>query len=357
MTLDMPERSCIVKDGLRAPALSPIVRLPTQARQMSVLGAMFRRVSEAHLSIAYEGPSVDAGTMDVRDLAPALLALGEVCQEANRILNGDRATLSVRVHADFPRGSFVIRLELVQTLIEQARTALFIGTAAISAQDILKFLGLKDMTLPGVIQFLKRLRGEKPHHAEPAGDGRVQVSVTGDNNVVLIDNEVAKLADSPRVRDGIRRMLEPLERDGIDKFEVRDDQRVVERIERQEVPYFTAAAADEPPMEQALLDSTSEAILLVIRPSFEKQYAWTVSAGDAPFAAWMLDDEFHAKVQADEFAFAAGDALRVRMRVVQRRGPSGRLIIERSIVEVVDVIPAPRPRQLNLLPPDDEGEG
>jgi hypothetical protein len=52
--------------------------------------------------VAYDGPEVAGGHMDVADLAPALLGIGEACREANAILNGDRATVSVRIRAVQP---------------------------------------------------------------------------------------------------------------------------------------------------------------------------------------------------------------------------------------------------------------
>ena len=45
-------------------------------------------MSTSHFGIAFEGPAFDDGEIDVRDLAPALLALGDVIQAANHALNG-----------------------------------------------------------------------------------------------------------------------------------------------------------------------------------------------------------------------------------------------------------------------------
>lgn len=40
-------------------------------------------------TIKYDGPELSGGEMDVRDLTPALLALGEIAKVANQKFNGD----------------------------------------------------------------------------------------------------------------------------------------------------------------------------------------------------------------------------------------------------------------------------
>jgi hypothetical protein len=61
--------------------------------------------------IVYDGPSVRNGEMDVRELAPALMAIADLCQEANTILNGSDAVVGVNIKA-IRRGSFLAHLVL-----------------------------------------------------------------------------------------------------------------------------------------------------------------------------------------------------------------------------------------------------
>lgn len=70
-------------------------------------------MAERTFSLAYLGPSVDDGSMDVRTLAPALLALSDVFRFANETVNPKSPPVALDIRAT-TRGSFEIHLILKQ---------------------------------------------------------------------------------------------------------------------------------------------------------------------------------------------------------------------------------------------------
>lgn len=50
-------------------------------------------MSEARFSLIFRGLAVDNGEIDVHDLAPALLAVGDLLQAANQAINGEQAAV------------------------------------------------------------------------------------------------------------------------------------------------------------------------------------------------------------------------------------------------------------------------
>ena len=300
--------------------------------------------------IAYDGDALQDGSMDVRDLAPALLALGELLQGANRILNSDRATLAVKVQSDFKTGSFDIGIVLLQGVMMQF--ASFFGPHQIkTAKEIAEYVGLvtgvnvKDLNL---LSLLKWLRGRKPD-AKRLEDGTVSVKVTGDNNAVeikIVRGAVYDMASDPICRASAEKVVKPLNLKGIDRFEVRKGQQVIETITKEDLPAFVLPIPPE-----RILDDTPPMIQVVevVKPSFAEDLTWTLSDGSGGrFDAVMKDPVFIERVQSGE-DFRIGDLLRVTIQTHQSLTATG-LRTRREVVQVIEEIKAPRQAQLLPVP-------
>jgi hypothetical protein len=58
------------------------------------------------ITVSYDGPELAGGRMDMRYLAPAMLATAKLFEHTAQEMYGSAAALKIDVQADFQRGSF-----------------------------------------------------------------------------------------------------------------------------------------------------------------------------------------------------------------------------------------------------------
>jgi hypothetical protein len=305
-------------------------------------------MSEVTFQLAYDGESVRNGSMDVADLAPALLAVGELITEANRILNEDRASVAVRVESDFKKSSFEISLIVDQGVIDQAK-AILTGHGITNADALLHILfgGTSVAAITGLIKIFKALKGEKPKEITIINNNNnTTIIETASGNMLSgVDRSSAALYGDDSVRETLGKVVKPLDRPGIDTLVIRKNKEVLERVSKDEAPYFHPQPipdrADDPPV----VDDTRVRVLEIVRLAFRKGIKSRFSDGTVEFEADVTDDVFLKQIERGE-SFAKGDALRVYLRQKTWRDRDGKLRSEYEVAEVVEHLK--RPTQLRF---------
>lgn len=287
----------------------------------------------AHFSIKYDGPALVAHQMDVRELAPALMALASLLEEANREAYPDGNEVRVQVKGTFKGGSFGVDLIALQSIKDQL-VSLLNGpesTAAATLFGILGGVGLVKGVYAGLIQLIKWLNGRKPSSITRVDDHEVVEIRTDDTVETLeIDLIAGKLYRSRQVRQSLAKVLKPLERDGIDVFAAGRHGKSETVIEKCDLPAFTDAAQEA----DVASDNTMLRILVQVESAvFRDGNKWRVSDGSTTFHAAMEDVDFIARVDAGLERFGKGDVLIVDMRRVQLITDNG-LKSEWSIIKV-----------------------
>ncbi len=186
-------------------------------------------------SIVYDGPPVSEGTIDARDLAPALLAFADLVDEAAPLIDPHLPRLSLRVRPDFREGSFEIYLEIAE--LYSKFVSLFTGPDAQAWASFLQIIGFAGVA--GVFQLIKRAKGRKP--TKVTIERRETVTITfEDENPFSVDSRVWQLFQNLRARQAIEKVLSPLMDRGFDLFKIKHDGKDTLTVTETEAAYFKA---------------------------------------------------------------------------------------------------------------------
>lgn len=280
--------------------------------------------------VVYGGPAVNAGRMDARELAPAMLATAHLFEHTASLLYGSASGVKIEVNADFQRGSFAY--ELVARALEVTST-------------LMGNLSISDVVAVGALAIgtVRWLRGRTPARIDRGPEQATIIMHEGDS--ITVNIQVAQVIMNTTIRADLEGIVEPLKRPGIDDFRLESGVAPTQTVVRDEVDYFRApTVADE-----LLLDEEVTDVVQVVAPYFAPGHKWEFAlAGGERFWARIADGKFLKAVARHEVSFGAGDALKVRMKFRVTRTADGAFDRAREIIEVLEIIP-PRNDQISLL--------
>jgi hypothetical protein len=304
----------------------------------------------AELQVAYNGADPDSHSMDVDQLAPSLLAIGTLCKRANAIINGEKATVRVLVESDFEHKCFLIHFKVVQDLIVQLQGFLHNEDIKTSKEIIEWLIGVEAMMGGfGLLRYLKEKRGRKPESVVVSDKtGTVEVKFAGDNNKVVINQNVYALSEDKTIISAVKNILRPVLSPDISSVAFMRRGQCVERIDR---PQATEIIAMEQPDS---LDDTADikpqvvdARLTIYAPVFdEKSKVWKFIYGDRPISV----DISESGISDDVFArgtMRIGDAYLVKLEIAEHKTEKGYRNSYRALA-VTKFLPAPHGFQLPL---------
>jgi hypothetical protein len=136
--------------------------------------------NEFEFRAVYDGEGLREGSMDARDLAPALLGFADLVDNGARLVVPEAPAVTVRVRSDFQRGSFDIALQIAGAYNQFV--SLFSGAQAQAWSTLLSLLGISGV---GVFQLIKRAKGRKPTVISIERSEKVTLSVEGDDQIEI----------------------------------------------------------------------------------------------------------------------------------------------------------------------------
>lgn len=278
------------------------------------------------LGVTYGGPALDAGEMPVRELAPALLAIGELFAEASLLAHPDREPVSVKVRAT-SHGSFVCELAIHSPDTWNQILSLLTSrpvTALVDLQALLFGTG-------GLFWLILKIKNAVIERKEALPSGMIRLTLD-DGTVIEGKADAVALYERQSARQSAEEIVSPLKQEGIETVDFAPAQQPVVTVNQSDLASF-ASTADE----NVLNDREVEMIVTVETVSFASGYKWRFSEGDITFTATIDDPAFRARIDAGE-AFRKEDMLRARMRVVQSQ-LGNKLKTERTVVRVIEHYP------------------
>lgn len=312
-------------------------------------------MSSSKFRIAFKGTVFDQGEMDVRDLAPALLALGDVVQAANAVVNGDRAQATLKMKAT-SRGSFVALLSIdisVLTAITDLLDVVAANPDRITAADKLLDLLIKTGTALGggtvgtigLFELLKRLKGKRPDSVVEQPDGGAVI--VHNHTHLHVDRHAYALLQDVKTREAVenfsRKALTIKDVSEV-RFEDADGPAEVS-LTKADLP---SMQVPPPAQEETKVETVDREVWLkIITSAFRDGYKWRFSdGGEKPFSADVEDVEFANMVLEGKVALSANDTLRCLVREEQHLGPNG-LSKDIKVLKVLEHLAGPK--QLKLI--------
>lgn len=311
-------------------------------------------MTSATILIAYDGEALRSpGTMEVRDLAPALMAIADLFDEANKVINPDfESAVQVRIHPGFKPGSFEVQLSVHYPIIDTV-LKLFAGDRGSGLANLLEVLNFVTGGLvtagigTGLIALVRWVRSRPVKKVELVDPDGARVSVEGEE--IVVRRQVAAVFNDLGVRRALAAVLAPLRRDGIDCFEIRSGEKgqpPIERVTQTELPSF------EPPLPavippKPITDNRYQQAFTIISLTFKEGNKWRLSDGTNILNVTIEDVDFLRRIDNREVSFAKDDIIRCEVAQKQVATQDG-LRTEHAILRVLEHYHAPRQTVLPL---------
>lgn len=292
-------------------------------------------MNDNKFSMVYDGEDIAGGTIDARDLAPALIALADILDESAPVVFGAAPRLSVRIRSGFDQGSFEVHLELAS--MYQRFVGLFSGPDAQALGSFLQITGIAGAF--GLLQLIRKSKGQKPTSVTIERTEKVTITFEGEKPDT-IDRRIYSLFKNYRVRKAVEQIIQPLFHEGVDIFKIRRNGKETFSVAREEAPFFIA-----PTELEGETNSITDTRLAIVSPSFQPYNKWRVSDGSRTIFVSIADEEFMASVQKGSEAFRKGDVLHVSLRTTQWL-ENGQLKADYAIIKVHRHESAPQQQKL-----------
>jgi hypothetical protein len=299
----------------------------------------------------------EAGEIDVFELAPTLLSIGQLIQDSNRILNPNGQEIAVNVKP-FKEGSFIVDIALFPTSHLQQLLDLVRHTSLDQIVELLKAIGVIGGLGVSAVAAIKKLKG-KPKQVEELKPGEYRYA--SDDSSITVGKDVHTLLQHPVITQNIYNVFgKPLEKESVTKIKsyLKGEEEQTEIvIAKDEVPALKEFATN-PGLPALLIAAAPEltdehesvAYLNPKRGAYDGDgVSWSFHRGSEIITATIKDTDFLMKVERGDIRPNHKDLLKVLLLEKQRVVGTEVKAPSYEVIKVLDYQLAPS--QQSLLPP------
>ena len=248
-------------------------------------------------------------------LAPTLLALGELIQNSNDLVNPGGRQIGVNVKP-FREGSFIVGLNVFPDSNLQQLLSIFDIHRVEQVKKLLEWIGLIAGTPIGALQLIKWLRG-KPKAVEECDPGEFRYTAA-DNRSITVNSQVHTLVSNSTITNNINNVfvvpLEQLPSINDVKTFIEDDESTAVTVTREEAPVIREYVNPQPtaanPKEMIKEQLHKGVYLNPKRGSFDGDPKdWSFRRGDEIVVATIRDRSFLEKCMNGEYRLNHSDLL------------------------------------------------
>jgi hypothetical protein len=292
----------------------------------------------AEMSVHYIGPAVDDGRIDLFVLSDGLRGLGRLTSRVSYLMYGTEFDHRLELDGSILRGSVIVPLHIFSETVQHAENIL----SSKGAQALAVLMGILGWgvvpTALSVFKLFKRKQGRQITDGDDLS--RVLEGIENIERLLLL-----RIYNDAEVQAAIRAALKPLRTLGIEEFQTRRRDQIIDSVTSRDLQI-----ADE--AEVSAIEDVEEKTLDIEKAALVPHLAWHFSDAGKSFDAKIHDVELWARVASGE-RFGLGDRMRVELRTTFFRDATGRLNIERIIPHVIEVEHA-TPTQRDLWSANDE---
>lgn len=305
---------------------------------------MQNKVEKLKFKIAYTGPAVEGGEMDILSLGRSLSALGQLFKISNSLISNDESQVTVKLkHTG--SGSIELSLEAMKQGYELAQSFGFDSTDIASLGSIVSSLGFTPDYCKGLFDFYLHLKGQSPKSVKHTNNG---VQIENNNGVVQnFNNCTFLLSKEVEVVEQLKNIMEPVKNDsGFVSFEVREGKKTVVSVNKEEAHYFR----HDDEFYDDIRQYEYEIGLNILRPVYDGTAQWEFREVDTSadrkkkgpiIKASIRDVKWVKEFQRNEVQAPPGTVLRVRISRLDELDKYGYVIKSKYVVQEVIETMAP----------------